>query len=112
MAKYETELAGDFGGVLSLLEYSIQESGGSVELVDRTDYDLGDTRVAVRVYDRYYFRTASRASLTLTVVGHGDRVMVSAIGAGGGNGIIVNMDWGSEENIVRLVEESLQKYLS
>lgn len=110
MAKYEKTIAGDFGGVLRLLECDLQESG-VVDFVDSVDYDFGGTRVAVRVYERYYVLAASRASLTVTIVGNGDQVFVSAIGSGGGSGMVINMDWGSEENIVRLVEKSLEKYL-
>ena len=75
MAKYERTLTGDFQEVLSFLERTIQASGGFLHFVDGTDCDLGNTRIAVRVYDRYYMRNNSRASLTLTVVGwkHRDR---------------------------------------
>ena len=79
MAKYERTLTGDFQEVLSFLERTIQASGGFLHFVDGTDCDLGNTRIAVRVYDRYYMRNNSRASLTLTVIGCGNTVTVSAI---------------------------------
>ena len=53
MAQFEKELHdADFYTVLSLLEKEILASGASVELVGTARYDLGDTQVAVRVYDR------------------------------------------------------------
>ena len=72
-------------------------------------YDLGDTQVAVRVYDRYFMRNASRASLTLTLVGHGGTVQVSAIGAGGGTGAFTHFDWGTGDAFVQLVKKILSK---
>ena len=110
MAKYERTLTGDFQEVLSFLERTIQASGGFLHFVDGTDCDLGNTRIAVRVYDRYYMRNNSRASLTLTVVGCGNTVTVSAIGAGGGPGMLFHLDWGTEEDIVQIVEQSLERF--
>ena len=110
MAQFEKELHdADFYTVLSLLEKEILASGASVELVGTARYDLGDTQVAVRVYDRYFMRNASRASLTLTLVGHGGTVQVSAIGAGGGTGAFTHFDWGTGDAFVQLVKKILSK---
>ena len=108
MPQFEKELHdADLYTVLSLLEKEILASGASVELVGTARYDLGDTQVAVRVYDRYFMR--SRASLTLTLVGHGGTVQVSAIGAGGGTGAFTHFDWGTGDAFVQLVKKILSK---
>lgn len=109
MAKFETDLLGDFDGVLSYLDRTVMNSGGSVNFVDGSDCTLGETRVAVRVYDRYYFRNSSRASLTLTVVGWQGRIFVSAVGAGGGTGVVFDMDWGAEDDLIRIVRDGLER---
>ena len=102
MAQFEKELHdADFYTVLSLLEKEILASGASVELVGTARYDLG--------YDRYFMRNASRASLTLTLVGHGGTVQVSAIGAGGGTGAFTHFDWGTGDAFVQLVKKILSK---
>ena len=54
-------------------------------------------------------RNASRASLTLTLVGHGGTVQVSAIGAGGGTGAFTHFDWGTGDAFVQLVKKILSK---
>lgn len=109
MAKYETTLIGHFETVMNCLMNDIESSGVTMELVDESNYTCGDTNIAVRVYDKYFMRNGSRASLSLTVVGHGNEIFISAIGAGGGKGVILNFSWGAEEDMVAVVQESVER---
>ncbi|UNL86994.1 DUF6054 family protein [Priestia koreensis] len=108
MAKYEKTIIGQFDEVVERLDQDISNSGISMKLVDETNYTLGDAKVAVRVYDKYFMRNGNRASLSLTVVGHEQTVFVSAIGAGGGQGIFLNFSLGAEDDMVRIVQNSLE----
>jgi hypothetical protein len=54
-------------------------------------------------------RNGNRASLSLTVVGHGSEIFISAIGAGGGQGIIFNFSLGAEDDMVAIVRESIEQ---
>jgi len=108
MAKYEKRMTGQFRDVVYQLENDIANSATSMNLVDQSNYTSGDTKIAVRVYDKYFMRNGNRASLSLTVVGHGDQVFISAIGAGGGQGIIFNYSLGAESNMVAIVRESVE----
>ena len=107
MAKFERTIHGDFERIVSELDKAIMGSAMSMNMVDESDFRLGDVRVAVRVYDKYFMRNSSRASLSLTVVDEGTRVYVSAIGAGGGQGIIFNFSWGAESELVDVVSDCL-----
>ncbi len=109
MAKYEKCMTGQFGLVIDRLHRDIMDSGMSMNLVDESNYSIGDTKIAVRVYDKYFMRNSSRASLSLTVAANGDDIFVSAIGAGGGQGIIFNFSLGAESEMVAIVEESLNR---
>jgi hypothetical protein len=109
MAKYEKSMTGQFETVINRLHEDIMNSGISMNLVDESNYAIGDTNIAVRVYDKYFMRNGSRASLSLTVVGHGNEIFVSAIGAGGGQGIIFNFSLGAESDMVAVVEESINR---
>jgi hypothetical protein len=109
MAKYEKSMTGQFETVINRLNEDIMNSGISMNLVDESNYAIGDTNIAVRVYDKYFIRNGSRASLSLTVVGHGNEIFVSAIGAGGGQGIIFNFSLGAESDMVAVVEESINR---
>jgi len=107
MAKYERTVTGDFRLIYSRLNRAIADSAVSINLVGESRFSCGETSLIVSVYDKYYMRNSSRASLTLTVAGCGDRVFVSAIGAGGGQGVFLNFSWGAEENFVAVVEQAM-----
>jgi hypothetical protein len=104
MAKYETRLTGNFDQLVNRLSEEIMGSAASMNLVDQTDYQLGDMKIAVRVYDKYYMRNGNRTSLNVTMVGHGEELFLTAIGSGGGQGVLFNSSWGAEEDIVDLVQ--------
>lgn len=107
MAKYEKTIKGQFESVVEHLNQDILDSGISMNLVDESSFAFGDTKVAVMVYDKYFMRNGSRASLSLTVVSNGDEIFISAIGAGGGQGVIFNFSLGAEDEMVAVVEESV-----
>lgn len=109
MAKYEVIIKGDFEEVLNRLQQDIMNSALSINLVDESNNITGGTKVAVRVYDKYFMRNGNRASLSLTVVSRGDEIFISAIGAGGGQGIIFNFSLGAEEEMVAIVQESIER---
>lgn len=108
MAKYEKIITGEFQEVVDLLHNNIINSGATMNLVDESNFICGDTNIAVRVYDKYFVRNESRASLSLTVAAHGSDIFISAIGAGGGRGIFFNFSLGAEENLVTIVQESIE----
>ncbi len=62
----------------------------------------------VRVYDKYFMRNSSRASLSLTVVDSGNEIYISAIGAGGGQGVFFNLSWGADSELVDIVSDCLK----
>lgn len=109
MAKFEKTITGKFEEVLKHLVGDIQNSGMSVNLVDESNYSCGDVNIAVRVYDKYFMRNGSRASLSLTLVGNGMDIFVSAIGAGGGKGVVFNFSLGAEDSMVDIVRESINR---
>ena len=109
MAKYEKTIIAQFEKVVNRLQNDIGNSGITMNLVDESNYTSGDTNIAVRVYDKYFMRNGNRASLSLTVVGHGNKIFISAIGAGGGQGILFNFSLGAEDNIVVIVQESIER---
>lgn len=107
MAKYENTVYGSFETIVNRLHHEIVNSGVSMKAVDVSKFETGDTKVAVCVYDKYFMRNSSRASLSVTVVGNIDTVFISAIGSGGGQGAFFNFSWGAEEDILKSVEDCI-----
>ncbi len=108
MAKYEKTITGQFEEVVNQLQKDINNSGITMNLVDESNYTISETKIAVRVYDKYFMRNGNRASLSLTVVGSNDNIFISAIGAGGGSGIIFNFSLGAESEMVEIVQRSIE----
>lgn len=109
MAKYEIRVNGDFNTIVQTLQADISQSGLSMELVDASDFHSDDTHLAVRVYDKYFMRNGNRASLSVTIAAKGSDVFVSAIGAGGGKGIVFNFSLGAESELTDTVAESMTR---
>ncbi|MDZ5472938.1 DUF6054 family protein [Bacillus sp. 31A1R] len=109
MAKYEKTIIGQFEKVVNQLQSDISNSGISMNLVDESNYSIGDTKIAVRVYDKYFMRNGNRASLSLTVVGSNSNIYISAIGAGGGSGVFLNFSLGAETEMVSIVQNSIER---
>lgn len=59
-------------------------------MVEKSNYEDENVKMAVRVYDKYFMRNISRASLNVTIIDSGREVFISAIGVDGGNGAIFN----------------------
>lgn len=100
MAKYERSFKGELDPFLAAVEASIVDQSTSAELVDATDVMVGNTRVAVRVWERYGVLASSRVSLSLTVAGCDGWVYASAIGSGGSQALLFKVNTFSEENFL------------
>lgn len=107
MAKYERKIKGDFNTVVAELNKAIMDSGISMNLVDQSNDSMGNTHIAIRVYDKYFMRNKSRASLSVSVLGHEGDVLVTAIGAGGGQGMFFNYSLGAETEMVEVVQKCI-----
>ena len=109
MAKYERTITGQFEDMIYRLQKAIESSALTMNLVDESNYSSGDTKIAVRVYDKYFMRNSSRASLSLTIAGHGNQIFISAIGAGGGQGVLFNFSLGAEEQMVDVIRKCIER---
>lgn len=94
--------------IAAMLTQEIQNSAMSCELVESIFHDFSETSVTLIVFEKYYMRNSSRASLTVSVIGHQDQVIVDAVGSGGGQGALFNFAWGAEEDFVGVVEDILR----
>ncbi|MCL2696281.1 MAG: DUF6054 family protein [Clostridiales bacterium] len=105
MAKYECELTGSFVNFLSRVEQGILSGSISATLEDASNYHIDDVRCAVRVFERYSWIGKNRVSLSLTLLGKGDQLFLSAITAGGSQAMFMKINtWGEEAFLDKLVE--------
>ena len=92
MAKYEKRLRGDFQAFYDYLFDGILNGSMSASYEDWSDWESSGVRCAVRVFERYSWTGGNRLSMTLTLFGEGDRLILSAITSGGSNAMFFKMN--------------------
>lgn len=100
------------GGVVETAEYIKKEllKKGAIppELKDEVRHIQDGVGIDLIVFERYYMRNGSYASLTVAITGDEETVYVDGIGAGGGGGLF-NISWGSESDFADQLTEILEK---
>ena len=97
MAKFECTITGDFDAVLQRLHDGVLNGSASASYEDGSDYRSGDFRCAVRVYERYSWSGGNRVSMSMTLVGRGRDLFLTAITSGGSQAMFFKVNtWGEE----------------
>lgn len=111
MAKYERRFRGNFEQVLSFCEQTIEEGSATISLEEESTTMMEQTKIAVRVYERFSYTGSSRVSLNLTLVGNGDDLFVSAIASGGSQAVIFKINTWGEESFLETLSTKLDAYI-
>lgn len=111
MAKYERRLKGNFDELLSWLHKDITNGSASVSYEDGSDINIGEIKLAVRVYERYSMAGGNRVSLNITVLGNGENIFVSAITSGGSQAVFFKINTIGEETFLELCSKSVENYI-
>lgn len=111
MAKYERRLTGDFDEFLNWIHRDITHGSSSVTYEDGSDINLGDSRVAVRVYERYSMAGGNRVSMNVTVTGSGDDLFISAITSGGSQALFFKINTIGESTFLELCTNSVENFI-
>ena len=110
MAKYEAELRGNYGQILNNIESTVLNRSASASLEDASDFVSGDTRCAVRVYERYSYAGQNRVSMSVTLLEAGGRLFVSAITSGGSQAVLFKINTIGEESFLNTLTDVLEQY--
>ena len=100
MAKFERALTGDFDAVLDRLHQGVLDGSMSASYEDGSNFSMGDVQVAVRMYERYSMSGGNRVAMSVTFVGQADRVHITAITAGGSQGMFFKLNTFGEESFL------------
>lgn len=82
MAMFAKKVQGEYEKIRDGLRAGIQAGDQSVYLVDESEVAVGNVRVSLCVFSKFYLHESAPASLTIQVIGGDDEVSVVAIGAG------------------------------
>lgn len=115
MAKYETILENkSFSSVLEKLNEEILACSFSAILEDSSDFEDGDARTSVRVFERYSLLGKNRLSLTVTLFQSGEgTIHVSLITSGGSQAVFFKVNTLGEKTFLeeaRNIVDRLKRY--
>lgn len=110
MAKYEKRLHGDFDRALNYFHDGILEASSSASYEDESYVQMAGVRCCVRVYERYSWSGGNRVSMTVTLVGDGEDLFLSAITAGGSQAMFFKVNTWGEENFLDTLRELAERY--
>lgn len=111
MAKYEKRLKGNFNELLNWIHNDISNGSVSVSYEDGSSVIINNTRMAVRVYERYSMTGKNRVSMNVTLLGVGDDLFVTAITSGGSQAVFFKLNTLGEESFLNLFIDSIESYI-
>jgi hypothetical protein len=110
MAKYEDRFRGNFHELLHRLNDGILRGSISASYENGSDYQSGDVRCAVRVYERYSMMGSGRLSMAITLVCNGDDLFVTAITAGGSQAVFFKINTFGENSFLQRAIDIIEDY--
>ena len=110
MAKFECTLQGDYDQALSYFHNGILNDSMSASFEEESYFQTFGVRVTVRVYERYSWSGGNRLSMTLTLVGDGERLYLSGITAGGSQALVFKINTWGEEAFLDTLRELAQRW--
>lgn len=106
MAKLEQILYGDFDQLLQQIEEGILNESISASLEDSSDFQCGDARCSIRVFERYSWSGSNRVSMNVTLFqGNDGAIHLSAITAGGSCAVFHKINTLGEEAFLDKLRE-------
>lgn len=97
MAKYECSFTGNFDQFLNKVENELLKGSLSASFEDGSNFQTGNVRCAVRVYERYSMIGSNRVSLNITLLGNGENLHLCAITSGGSQAVFFKINTFGEE---------------
>ncbi len=110
MAKFECTLQGDYDQALRYFHDGILNGSMSASFEDESYFQTFGVRCTVRVYERYSMTGGNRLSMTLTLVGDGEKIYLSGITAGGSQGMFLKFNTFGEEAFLDTLRELTQRW--
>ena len=105
MAKWEKQLNGDFDSILQRIEQGILRGSISASLEASSDFRQGTARCSVRVFERFSYMGGNRLSMSVTLFQNDGPICISAVTAGGSQGVFLKVNtWGEDAFLEKLKE--------
>ncbi|MCQ2530697.1 MAG: DUF6054 family protein [Lachnospiraceae bacterium] len=109
MAKFETNLKGNFDQIIRAVDNAVHSSL-SASTEESSDYVVGDARIVIKAYERYSVIGENRVSLTVTFVQCQDSIRVTAVATGGSQAMFFKMNTFGEKSFLNVVTNVLLQF--
>lgn len=108
MSKFEKQLNYDFDKLLRLIEDGVINTSATASLEESSDFQSGNARCSVRVFERYSLTGSNRLSLSIVLFQNdGGPVHFSAMTAGGAETVFFSYNTFGEEKFLDKVTDIL-----
>ena len=108
MAKFTQVIHGDFDRILKTIEEGVLDASVSATLEDSWDVREGDSRCAVRVFERYSYAGGNRVSMNVTLFQAGNAVRLCAITSGGSQAMFFKVNTWGEETFLDTLKDAIR----
>lgn len=95
-------------GAADIVKDSILERHRSAVLVDEYS-PCSDPLILVQVFDKFYMRNGSRASLSVMYTSEQFGTSIHAVGSGGSQTIFSTFDFGATNDFIKEVEKAFER---
>lgn len=109
MAIYEADVKGDFDEVFLYLNETIIQASTTISIEESSYVEMGETKLAIRAYERFGALSSNRVSLQLTLIANKENLHVVVISTGASQGMIFKYNFFSEENFLKTVIPAIKK---
>lgn len=76
-------------------------------VIETVGYEVGSMQTVLYVFERFFIRTESMATLTVLFTNNGQQIIVDVIASGAGEGVL-NISWGANRSFAKMAVDSLQ----
>ena len=107
MAKFEKTVNLPLSQTIVRVENAVMNGSATASLEERSEFTVGNARVAIRVYERYSAFGGNRVSMSVTMASAGETTKVVAVTSGGSQGMFFKLDTVGEENFLDTLRDAL-----
>lgn len=84
----------------SFIKREANNLGFTMELISESKYNNDDFYVYMFVFEKFYYRSSNRASLSVLITGDSEKSYVDAVSSGAGQGWLFKFSWGADKNFI------------
>lgn len=106
MAKFEKTVRLSLSQTIAKVEDAVMGGSMTASLEERSEFAVGNARVAVRVYERYSAFGGNRVSMSVTMASDGETTHICAVTSGGSQAMFFKLNTVGEENFLDTLREA------